>query len=124
MLDEMQPTNTIILENFNAQSPLWYCPDTDENGEKIQTLIEQHNLTVQNREGQPLTYMCRDGAGSYSDVTLTKGIICNCIHNWTEAEHATSSVHGVIYFDVDNGDNQTNCEAFNRNSKSIYNINK
>jgi len=71
--------DVIILGDLNAKSPLWHCPNTDENGEKFEELIEQHNLTVINKEEQPPTFRGRAGVESNIYVTLTKGYICNSI---------------------------------------------
>lgn len=124
IMNGMQMNNTIILGDFNAKSPLWHCTNADENGEKFEELIEQHNLTVINREGQPLTYMGRAGAGSNIDVTLAKGNICNRICNWSVDEHATSSAHNVVRFDVNDEEDKLNYEISNEDNTYNYNINK
>jgi len=64
--------NILVLGDFNAKSPLWYCPRTDENGEKYKDIINQYNLTVHNIADQPPTFQGRAGAESNIDVTMSK----------------------------------------------------
>jgi len=114
----------VILRDLNAKSPLWHCPNTDKNGEKFEKLIEQHNLTVINKEGQPPTFRGRAGVESNIDVTLIKGYICNSTFDWIVDEHATTSAHGTVRFIIDMEKNQTNNEQLDLNNKFNYNVNK
>jgi hypothetical protein len=114
----------IILGDFNAKSSLWHCRDTDDNGEMFEELIEQHNLVVLNREGQPPTFRGRAGAESNIDVTLSRGDISNCICNWIVHDCATTSAHNVVRFNIEFNRNETDGEDENEGNNTKYNISK
>jgi len=42
--------NADFMGDLNAKSPIWHGPGTDQHGEKIKDLIEQHNSRQQRRK--------------------------------------------------------------------------
>ncbi len=42
-------TKTIVLGDFNACSPSWYCPNYNKSGHVMESFIEEGNLTIKNK---------------------------------------------------------------------------
>jgi len=73
ILNAFNNKDILIVGDLNAKSPLWHCPGSDGNGEMFEELIQQFNLNIHNREGQPPTFRGRAKAESNIDVTMSRG---------------------------------------------------
>lgn len=88
----------LTTADINSKSALWFSRYTDDRGEKVSDTIQELDLFVANRPGQPETYHNRAGAATNIDITLTNRKAANKISEWTVHSGLTSSDHNTITF--------------------------
>ncbi|KAG5864209.1 hypothetical protein JTB14_010017 [Gonioctena quinquepunctata] len=81
----------IIATDANAKSVLWHSGTTDAKGEKIEDSINELQLEVHNKAGNPPTYQNRAGAESNIDITISNAKAANQIMNWKVEGNLTMS---------------------------------
>ncbi|KAG5863814.1 hypothetical protein JTB14_009369 [Gonioctena quinquepunctata] len=86
----------IIAMDANAKSVLWHSGITDAKGEKIEDLINELQLEVHNRAGNPPTFQNRAGAESNIDITISNAKAANQIMDWKVEGNQTMSDHNLI----------------------------
>ena len=86
----------------NSHSPLWGSPETDKQGEKLEELIFQNNMYVQNVGTTPTwaTPWRRGDQKSIIDITLTLSAR-NRVSNWHVSPEQSMSDLGLISFCLD-----------------------
>ena len=89
----------IICADANAKSPMWHSQTLDEEGVKVEDLIQELGLLVIN-ELHNLSTFSTPQAESNIDVTLTTNQAANYVSNWWVKEDWISSDHRAITFDL------------------------
>lgn len=109
----------VVVADANAKSVLWNSPQTDERGALVEDIINELQLIVHNRPGNPPTFQNRAGAASNIDISISNVKAANLVKNWKVVEHATTSDHNFIVFELANTANSTYLS-----SKKKYNLGK
>lgn len=95
----------LVGADVNAHSDLWHSRRGNNNGQARGTmlvnLVEEFELTVHNREGQPDTFD-RQGIGSSNiDVTFSRGEgLVEAIYGWKVIDGVTDSDHWILDYKV------------------------
>jgi len=63
-------------------------------------LIQQLDLNIHNREGQPPTFRGRAGAESNIDIAMSRGNVYNDLTDWRVVKDATTSAHNAIEYNI------------------------
>lgn len=92
-------TQTVILGDFNAKSPQWGSPVTDEKGEYWMEWIAARDMAVHNTGLLP-TFI-RGETRSYIDVTISTDRIAKDITNWEVLKTETLTEHQYISFEIE-----------------------
>ena len=80
-----QNKNILIMGDFNAKSQLWYCKDTNTRGDKLESLIEKHNLNIHNNETPTFNY-----SNNVIDLILSSPATSKYVHDFTTNEEIPS----------------------------------
>ena len=86
----------LLSLDTNAHSSFYSMGQSNERGRRLEDVILQYSLRVENRGFLPTFQTCR--AQSIIDVTLTKGLD---IWNWHVDNTYNASDHHSIYFDME-----------------------
>lgn len=101
--------NVVIGADVNAHSTLWFSRPGNNSGfargTRVEELLREQHLRVENRPGYPETYL-RPGMGSSNiDVTLSRrGGIHHSVQGWAVVADLTDSDHRLLRFSVRCGD--------------------
>lgn len=86
----------IITADINAKSSLWHSNTTDARGQIIVNVLNDHQLYIANRAGQPATFYGHTGAKSNIDITIANDKALPLVTRWEVIECATHSDHNAI----------------------------
>ncbi|XP_074031354.1 uncharacterized protein [Leptinotarsa decemlineata] len=92
-----QGKEAVIAGDFNAKSPLWGAPHTDERGNYLTDWIATLDLTIHNN-GNP-TFE-RGVSKSHIDITMTTNRIASKVKDWKTMDEETMSQHKYIHFHI------------------------
>ncbi len=93
---QVRNKEVLILSDTNSHSTLWGCPDTNRRGEKLEELIFQYNLSIQNI-GQHFSFFNRK-AKTIIDVTMASPGLNDTVGDWKVTEEVQGSDHLLIRF--------------------------
>lgn len=106
VLEHLKGKNIIVCGDTNAKSILWHSSCTDDRGEKLETLIAQHDLFILNKPSDTHTFSNIHGVSNI-DITLASSTCYNKVTSWKIHQDCTTSDHNLITFSI----NETTCDA-------------
>ena len=91
--------SAIILGDFNAYSTLFSADSTDDYGQLLEELIEEHNLIILNTGAG--TFIRPSGELSHIDIAMASANVSR-IANWTVLDDKLGSDHLLIVITISN----------------------
>lgn len=113
ILLSLQGQEIILCLDANANSTAWHSKTTNERGEKIEDLIQQHRLFTANTPQRTLTFDNTRGMSNI-DITLNTNAIAKKLKNWRIHQYQTISDHNIITFEIINATQDITVKQNNR----------
>ncbi|CAI6370882.1 unnamed protein product [Macrosiphum euphorbiae] len=93
---------TIIGGDINAFSTRWGSKKTNNKGKLVEEFIDNEQLVLINKNGQPYTFSGPRGENNI-DVTLTTQDLSAKVKNWSVLDGIITSDHRLIYYEIGEG---------------------
>lgn len=94
----LKKENAVVAGDFNAKSPAWGMPNTDDRGQLMTEWIAENNMSIANRGFKP-TFQ-RLNCASILDLTIATESLIGKVEQWEVSEEETLSDHNYITFDI------------------------
>lgn len=98
MLRRNNGRKTVIGGDFNAKSPQWGMPRTDNRGQRIEEWIALNDLVLMNKGNKP-TFQT-ENYGSILDLTFATADLAQTLGKWEVMDEETLSDHNYIFFEI------------------------
>ena len=102
-----------LVPGREHQFYMWHNQETNAKGEKLESFILQHRLTIANSPQRIPTF--DDTRGNWNiDITLCTKTAAKELRNWKVHPNQTTSDHNLITFEVTKGTQETTLKRNNR----------
>ena len=101
ILCSLKGKSIMLCLDTNSKSPMWHSDTLDNEGEKVEELIQEMNMVVINEPGNPSTFATTRGESNI-DITLASNNAVRGIKDWIVQDSWITSDHRVISFQYSN----------------------
>ena len=104
--------SVLYMADVNAKADEWHSGRTDEKGEIVLEALEEVELNIANKAGNPPTYVGHNGRETNIDVTAAGGRVLDRLRNWQVLDQAINADHNIIRFDIniEKGGDRVSCD--------------